>query len=135
MTATRHRGTWTADDRARTPYCYLPVDVPAHANGLNVQLSYDRSAGVLDLGCEAPQSFRGWSGGARDEFTITRDAATPGYLPGELETGTWNVVLGLHRIPAMPRREDSFRFVHSGKFYLARNRPIRILAAYNLPPQ
>jgi hypothetical protein len=99
VTTTQHRGTWTADDRAGTPYQYLPVEVPAHANGLHVQLSYDRSAGVLDLGCVAPQSFRGWSGGARDEFTITRDTATPGYLAGELEAGTWKVVLGLHRIP------------------------------------
>ena len=99
MSTTRHRGTFTADDRARTPYCYLPFDVPAYANGLRVQLRYDRSAGVLDLGCEAPHAFRGWSGGAREEFVITRDAATPGYLPGELEAGAWHVVLGLHRIP------------------------------------
>ena len=99
MTTTRHRGRWTADDRAQTLYRYLPVDVPAHANGMQVRLSYDRTAGVLDLGCEAPQAFRGWSGGARDEFVITRDAATPGYLAGELEAGTWHVVLGLHRIP------------------------------------
>jgi len=99
VTTTQHRGRWTADDRAQTPYKYLPVEVPAHANGLHVQLTYDRSAGVLDLGCEAPHSFRGWSGGARDEFTITAEAATPGYLAGELEAGTWNVVLGLHRIP------------------------------------
>ncbi len=100
MTTTRHHGTWTRGDRAQTIYHYLPVDIPAHANGLRVQLSYDRSEGVLDLGCEAPRSFRGWSGGARDEFTITRTAATPGYLAGELEAGTWNVVLGLHRVPA-----------------------------------
>ena len=99
MNTTRHTGTWTADDRARTAYRYLTVDVPAHANGVHVTLTYDRSAGVLDLGCEAPQSFRGWSGGARDEFFITSDAATPGYLAGELEAGTWHVVLGLHRIP------------------------------------
>jgi hypothetical protein len=30
---------------------------------------------------------------------ITREAATPGYVPGELEPGPWHVVLGLHRIP------------------------------------
>ena len=99
MSRTRHRGTFTAEDRARTPYCYLPFDVPAYANGLRVRLSYDRTAGVLDLGCEAPHAFRGWSGGAREEFVITREAATPGYLAGELEPGTWHVVLGLHRIP------------------------------------
>ena len=99
MSTTRHRGTWTADDRARTPYHSLPFDVPDHANGVRVRLGYDTSAGVLDLGCEAPQAFRGWSGGAREEFVITADAATPGYLAGELEAGTWHVVLGLHRIP------------------------------------
>jgi len=114
VTTRRHRGTWTADDRAQTPYRYLPVDVPAHANGLHVRLTYSSSAGVLDLGCEAPQSFRGWSGGARDEFTITRDAATPGYLAGELEAGTWNVVLGLHRIPPEGLDYEVVTQVYSG---------------------
>ena len=114
MSTTRHRGTFTADDRAQTPYRYLPFDVPAHTNGVHVQLSYDRSSGVLDLGCEAPQSFRGWSGGARDEFTITRDVATPGYLPGELEAGTWNVVLGLHRVPPEGLGYEVITRVYSG---------------------
>jgi len=114
MTATRHHGTWTAQDRAETPYRYLPFDVPAHAGGVHVRLSYDRSAGVLDLGCEAPHSFRGWSGGARDEFTITRDVATPGYLPGELAAGTWNVVLGLHRIPSEGLDYEVITEVYSG---------------------
>ena len=114
MTRTQHRGTWTPGDRARTPYCYLPIDVPAHANGLHVQLSYDRSAGVLDLGCEAPQGFRGWSGEAREEFAITREAATPGYLAGELESGTWHVVLGLHRIPPGGLDYEVVAEVHAG---------------------
>ena len=30
---------------------------------------------------------------------ITREAATPGYLPGELEAGTWQVMIGVHRVP------------------------------------
>jgi hypothetical protein len=54
---------------------------------------------VLDLGCLGPNGFRGWSGGARESFVITREAATPGYLPGELEAGTWQVMIGVHRVP------------------------------------
>ena len=38
--------------------------------------------------------------GARREFVITPEAATPGYLPGELEPGTWQVMIGLYRLPA-----------------------------------
>ena len=65
-----------------------------------MELDYDRSAGaVLDLGCFGPGGFRGWSGSSRESFVIARDAATPGYLPGELEAGTWQVMIGVHRIP------------------------------------
>ena len=53
----------------------------------------------MDLGCIGAGGFRGWSGGARRSFVITPAAATPGYLPGELEPGTWLVVIGLHRVP------------------------------------
>src|SRR5262249_22748501 len=37
--------------------------------------------------------------GARRSFVITADAATPGYLAGELEPGTWQVIIGIHRLP------------------------------------
>jgi hypothetical protein len=87
------------DDRAATPYLELPFDVPAGAGSLEVRLHYDRSAAVVDLGCTGPAGFRGWSGSARDRFTIGPATATPGYLPGEPESGSWSVVLGLHRIP------------------------------------
>src|SRR5262249_2819326 len=36
---------------------------------------------------------------ARREFVITPQAATPGYLPGELEAGTWQVMIGLYQLP------------------------------------
>lgn len=93
-----HRGRWTRDDRAESMYRYVPVDVPAGAEAIEVSLEYDRSAGVLDLGCFGAGGYRGWSGGARDRFVIGADAGTPGYLPGELEPGQWQVVLGLHRV-------------------------------------
>ena len=30
---------------------------------------------------------------------ISADDATPGYLPGELEPGTWQVIIGIYRLP------------------------------------
>ena len=94
-----HSGVWRPEDRVAAIYRYLPVEVPPGAPGLRVTLEYDRSAGVIDLGCVGANGFRGWSGGARSEYVITPMTATPGYLPGELEPGEWSVVLGLHRVP------------------------------------
>jgi hypothetical protein len=100
MRITRHSGLWTLEDRFGSRWQYLPVDVPDGACGLRAELAFDRSAAILDLGCFSPNGFRGWSGGARESFVISKDAATPGYLPGELDPGTWHVVIGLHQIPA-----------------------------------
>src|SRR6266496_1279242 len=98
MTQTRHHGRWTMEDRFASTWHYLPVEVPPGACGIRVELEYERSGAVLDLGCIGPGGFRGWSGSARQSFVITADAATPGYLPGELEPGTWQVILGLHQL-------------------------------------
>jgi hypothetical protein len=96
----RHAGRWTPQDRFDSAWHYLPVEVGPGACGLRVQLDYDQSQGaVLDLGCLGPDGFRGWSGGARGSFVISPSAATPGYLPGELEPGQWQVMIGTHRIP------------------------------------
>jgi hypothetical protein len=100
MARTRHAGEWTIEDKCDSPWHYLPVEVPPGCSALRVDLSYQGPGAGLDLGCFGPAGFRGWSGGARRSFTITAESATPGYLPGELEPGTWQVVLGLHRIPA-----------------------------------
>lgn len=94
-----HRGTWRPEDRAEAIYRYLPVDVPPGAAGLTVELAYDRTTGVLDLGVFDPHgTFRGHSGGARDFFSLGPHWATPGYLPGELPPGEWRVYLKLHRV-------------------------------------
>jgi hypothetical protein len=100
MVITRHSGRWSLDDRFVSPWQYLPVEVPDGACALRAELEYERSGGaVLDLGCLGPGGFRGWSGGARRSFVITQDAATPGYLPGDLEPGAWQVMIGLHLLP------------------------------------
>ncbi len=94
-----HRRHLTVDDRTASPYLEVPFVVADGARSLQVRLAYDRTAAVVDLGCRGPAGFRGWSGGARSEYVIGTDRATPGYLPGELEPGEWAVVLGLHRVP------------------------------------
>jgi hypothetical protein len=98
---TVHGGLWRPEDRAADRYRYVPVDVPPGARSLRVELTYDRSAGVLDLGVFDPAGgFRGYSGAAREAFVVGETTATPGYLSGPLPAGTWHVLLGLHRVPA-----------------------------------
>ena len=96
---TRFAGRWTLEDRFESPWQYLAVEVPAGSCALRAELEYERSDAIMDLGCIGAGGFRGWSGGARRPFVITPAAATPGYRPGELEPGTWLVVIGLHRVP------------------------------------
>lgn len=100
MLVTRHSGRWSLEDRFSSAWHYLPFEVPAGSCCLRVELEYERSAAIMDLGCMGPAGFRGWSGGARRSFVISDSAATPGYLPGELQPGTWQVMIGLHRVPA-----------------------------------
>jgi hypothetical protein len=90
-------------------YVYVPFDVPRGAARVHVSYEYAREGGAntLDLGVfdarsDGPEvsarGFRGWSGGRRSEFFITRAEATPGYLAGELPAGRWRVVLGLYKV-------------------------------------
>jgi hypothetical protein len=67
----------------------------------------DKASGsIVDLGMFDPRGheflemsgFRGWSGGKRSEATLTATEATPGYLPGPIQPGTWQVLLGLYQI-------------------------------------
>lgn len=96
-----HTGMFTLDNRIASPWHYLPVEVPTGTGALRVTLSYPRGSGaVLDLGCFDPAGFRGWSGGARDAFVVAEPAATPGYLAGPVTAGLWEVVIGLHLVPA-----------------------------------
>src|SRR5215469_6333718 len=96
---TVHTGTWMPEDRFASPWHYLPVEVAPGTAALRVELEYDRAGAVLDLGCVGPSGFRGWSGSARESFLIGAESATPGYLPGEVEAGLWQVMLGLHAVP------------------------------------
>jgi hypothetical protein len=108
------RGHFTQADKARSDYAYLPFHLPQAARRLHVRYRYSAAmssdqvhgGNVIDIGLFDPRGyefpggagFRGWSGSARSEFTIGLDEATPGYLPGPLPAGEYQVILGLYRI-------------------------------------
>ncbi|MEV5507843.1 CehA/McbA family metallohydrolase [Streptomyces orinoci] len=93
-------------------YVYLPVEVPPGIQEIAVSYTYDRpqvptgtqgnacDIGIFDeRGTElGGAGFRGWSGGARSEFAISAERATPGYLPGPVRPGRWHIVLGPYTV-------------------------------------
>ncbi|MFI2634131.1 CehA/McbA family metallohydrolase [Streptomyces collinus] len=93
-------------------FVYVPVEVPAGVRELKVAYTYDRPAvpagtlgNALDIGVFddrgtelGGRGFRGWSGGARTEFFLRADDATPGYLPGPVREGTWHIALGPYTV-------------------------------------
>jgi hypothetical protein len=110
-------GTFKPGDTA--DWVHLPFHVPAGVKRIDVSYSYPPptdtglgySKNVVDIGIFDDSGaglgnaagFRGWSGGARRSFRITRTSATPGYLPGPIHQGRWRVVLGPYQI-ARPTR-------------------------------
>ena len=99
----------TAPGANDSRYMYIPFDVPLHAVRIKVSYQYDRANGAntIDIGLfdarstgsdTDPRGFRGWSGGRRSEFFVSRDEATPGYLRGPLPAGKWRVILGLYKV-------------------------------------
>jgi hypothetical protein len=87
-------------------WVYLPVEVPSGVGELAVRYRYDRPpappgvpGNALDIGVLDERSeVRGWSGGARDGFSVSGSGATPGYLPGPIGPGTWQVMLGPYTV-------------------------------------
>lgn len=93
-------------------FVHLPVEVPHGVSELRVSYTYERptvpagtQGNALDIGLFDERGtalggpgFRGWSGGARTEFFVRADDATPGYLRGPVRAGTWNIMLGPYTV-------------------------------------
>lgn len=103
---TGHLETGAAD------FVYLPLEIPKGVQKIAVEYSYDKPsvpAGTSGNSCDigvfdqrgtklGGKGFRGWSGGFRTSFEISAGEATPGYLPGPIKPGTWNIVLGPYQV-------------------------------------
>ena len=94
---TRDAGTWRTGSRRSGITCRSRYHLARPGCAPNSTTTAPLA--TLDVGCIGPAGFRGWSGGARRSFVITAAQATPGYLPGELEPGTWQVMIGLYQMP------------------------------------
>ncbi|SHI19109.1 CehA/McbA family metallohydrolase [Streptomyces sp. 3214.6] len=93
-------------------FVYVPVEVPSGVKEFRVAYTYDRPSvpagtpgNALDIGVFdergtglGGKGFRGWSGGARSEFFIRSDEATPGYVAGPVRKGTWHLALGPYTV-------------------------------------
>ncbi|WP_030595342.1 CehA/McbA family metallohydrolase [Streptomyces fulvoviolaceus] len=93
-------------------FVYVPVEVPSGVREIKVAYTYDRptvpsgtAGNALDIGIFdergtelGGRGFRGWSGGARTEFFLRGDDATPGYIAGRVRAGTWHVALGPYTV-------------------------------------
>ncbi|GAB1692327.1 CehA/McbA family metallohydrolase [Krasilnikovia sp. M28-CT-15] len=106
LTTTRYAGHSPA---GFDQWAYVPFEVPPGVSRISVSRWFHPFVlvpglleNVLDIGLfgaagwgpGAEAGFRGWSGGARDSFTVAAADATPGYLAGPLDPGTWAVALG-----------------------------------------
>lgn len=100
---------YTARDQQVERYVQVPFDVKVGTTRLDIELTYDRANGenVVDLGLMEPGSlalgtkaFRGWTGGERSAIFVSASDATPGYWPGPIQPGLWNVGLGLYKVGA-----------------------------------
>ena len=81
-------------------YIEKPFTLPEGVKRLRVEFFYNGKdqRTTIDIGLMDPVRFRGWSGGARNVFTISAEDATPGYLPGALPGGRWKLLLGIPNI-------------------------------------
>ena len=94
--------------KAESPFLEVPFLVPEGVTRIDVSFKYDKSEnclidiGILDsTATDFPShtGFRGWSGGAREQFYVARDEATPGYFAGEMPEGIWKILIGLYVLP------------------------------------
>lgn len=110
------QGHFSPEDRDRDEFPLIPFDVPPGMARLSVVYEFSRplsadkagweEGNIVDIGLFDPRGaefpggrgFRGWSGTARREFTLSAADATPGYLPGPILPGTWHILLGLYQL-------------------------------------
>lgn len=103
--------TGTFDESVEGAYVLVPFDVPPGTTKVRVKICYDQPPSptssqvkhTLDLGLYEPttdgafdvEEFRGWGGSSRPNAFVSPDAATVGFLPGDISAGAWAAEIGV----------------------------------------
>jgi hypothetical protein len=83
---------------------FLDFEVPPGISEIEIAHDDLSEANILDWGLDAPEGFRGWGGGNRENAVVAVTAASRSYLPGPITPGTWRVVVGKAKINEPPGR-------------------------------
>lgn len=83
---------------------FLPFEVPAGVAEIEVRHDDLSPANILDWGLDDPDGFRGWGGGNSEPAVVGVDAASRSYVPGPIQPGSWEVVVGKAKISEHPAR-------------------------------
>ncbi len=75
----------------------IPFTVEENIEKINISYTVSGDS-VVDLALFDAKGFRGHSGGARKQISISVASATPGYINGTLHVGNWYVFLKAHYI-------------------------------------
>lgn len=75
-------------------YVIVPFQVPAGTAEIHVEHAAAADGEILDFGVWGPDGYRGWGGGLTDDTFIDVAQSSRGYMPGPIDAGTWQVVIG-----------------------------------------
>lgn len=84
-------------------FFYLPFDVPAGTQEIEIRHADLSSNNILDWGLDDPSgAFRGWGGGNLEPAIVGVSASSRSYLTGPIGAGSWRVVIGKAKIVDPP---------------------------------
>lgn len=81
--------------------------------------------------------YRGTSGNSRRSIFVAADEATPGYMPGTIQVGTWSLVMGFYKIaPSGTHYEVNIRLSDQGATTAAEPQrlPLRSTSEHTVNP-
>jgi hypothetical protein len=114
----------------RQTYIELPFEVPKDIVRVTISTSYTEREQhtTIDLGLFDGERFRGWSGGNKLSFTLSETDATPSYLPGPIQPGTWKLILGV------PNIREGVRSEFTAEVYFARATDVPEVSTFSSTP-